>query len=382
MSQDTSGQETPGQVSDRSGLRNLSSDRRRIAVLRRSNQARQRITLMVIGGALLVIAGILIAGYVIAFVLPPRETLVRVNDTTYSRGDLVKALRVRQEGARFFGLDFQPSQEIFEAMRLFVEDEILTQVAAKYGITVRDDEIDRQIESLFLITEPGLDPEGLRRDFDERYRSYLTTIRLSEPEHREITRRSILRAKFREFIGEQVSTFAEQVHYHRIVMPVGSEVDIMLVKLRDGLSEADTPEERQQVWKDIVREFSLDDPETVRLGGDRGWMPVGSTDTYADTILNLEVGVVSDPVTDIENPKLILFFMVSERDPARELSPSDLEDIKSQALQDWVNAERDNHEVYAAFDSEIYNWMLEQLQQTSEPTPTPANPLGNVGLGL
>ena len=382
MPDDTSGPEPKTPTSDRSGLRNLSSDRRRIAVLRRSNRSRQRVTLIAIGAALLVVAGILIAGFVIAFVLPPRETLVRVNDTTYSRGDLVKALRVRQEGARYFGLDFQASQEIFEAMQLFVEDEILTQVAAKYGITVRPDEIDRQIESLFLITEPGLDPEGLRRDFDERYRAYLTTIRISEEEHREITRRSILRAKFREFIGEQVSRFSEQVHYHRIVMPVGSEVDIMLVKVKDGLAEAETPEARQQVWKDVVREFSLDDPETVRLGGDRGWMPIGSTDTYADTILNLEVGQISDPVTDIDNPKLILFFMVSERDPARELSDTDLEDIKSQALQDWVNAERYNHDVYAAFDSEIYSWMLEQLRQTAEPTPTPVNPYADLGVGF
>lgn len=382
MSDNPSGTDSRRLVSQRSGLRNLSSDRRRLAVLRRSNQARQRITLIVIGLALLVVAGILIAGYVIAFVMPPRQTVVRVNDTSYSRGDLVKALRVRQEGARFFGLDFQPSQEIFEALQLFVEDEILTQVAAKYGITVRDDEIDRQIESLFLIGEPGLDPEALRRDFDERYRSYLNAVRLSEGEHREITRRSILRAKFREFIGEQVSRFSEQVHFHRIVMPVGSEVDIMLVKLKDGLAEAATPEQRQQVWKDIVREFSIDDPETVRLGGDRGWMPISSTDTYAETILNLEVGVVSDPVTDIENPKLIRFFMVSERDPARELSPSDLDDIKSQALQDWVNKERDNHDVYAAFDSEIYSWMLEQLRQTSEPTPTPVNPFADANLGF
>lgn len=374
--------DTPRAAADRSGLRNLSSDRRRLAVLRRSNQARQRITLMVIGLALLVVAGILIAGFVIAFVVPPRETVVRVNDTTYSRGDLVKALRVRQEGSRFFGLDFQPSQEIFEALQLFVEDEILTQVAPKYGIIVRDDEIDRQIESLFLIGDPGLDPEALRRDFDERYRNYLNAIRLSEDEHREITRRSILRAKFREFIGEQVSRFAEQVHFHRIVMPIGSEVDVMLVKLKDGLAEATTPEQRQQVWKEVVREFSIDDPETVRLGGDRGWMPVGSTDTYSETILNLPVGEVSDPVTDVENPKLIRFFMVSERDPARELSPSDLEDIKSQALQDWVNQERYNHQVDASFDSEIYSWMLEQLRQTAEPTATPANPFGNAGLGF
>ena len=86
MSDNPSGTESRRLVSQRSGLRNLSSDRRRLAVLRRSNQARQRITLIVICLALVVVAGILIAGYVIAFVMPPRQTVVRVNDTSYSRG--------------------------------------------------------------------------------------------------------------------------------------------------------------------------------------------------------------------------------------------------------------------------------------------------------
>ena len=366
----------------RSSLRNVSGDRRRLAVLRRTNRARQRITLLVIGLALLVVAGILAAGYVVAFVLPPRQVVVRVNDVSYSRGDLVKSLRVRQEGARFFQIDFQPSQEIFDALRLFVEDEILTQVAAKYGIVVDDGEIDRQIESLFLIGDPGLDPESFRRNLDERYRDYLNSVRLSAEEHREITRRSIQRAKFREFVGEQVSRVAEQVHYYRIVMAVGSEADIMRVTVLDGLAEATTPEQREAVWKSAVRQFSSDDSETIRVGGDRGWMPIGSIDTYAETILNLEVGVMSEPITDVDNPKLILFFMVSERDPARELSDADLESIKSQALQEWVNTERDNHEVMAAFDSDIYTWLLLQLQQTAVPTATPTGPFGDGAPGF
>jgi hypothetical protein len=367
----------------RAALRNVSGDRRRQMVLQRTNQSRQRLKLMAIGLALLVIAGILTAGFVIAFVLPPRQALVKVNDITYSRGDLVDALRAQQAQSRLFDLEFQASQEIFSALQLFVEDEILSQVAAKYGISVEDEEIDRLIESDLLATDLRLDPETLRVNFEELYGQRLNELQVSKTDHRMLTGRSILRAKFREFVGEQVPRIAEQVHYHRIVMTVGTEVDIMLVKLKDGLAEATTPEERQVVWRNVTREFSLDEPEVVRLGGDIGWLPLGSSDVYAETILSLEIGKVSAPITDIESPKVVLFFMVSEVDAARELAEADLEDMKSRALQDWINIERDNHIIDATFDSVIYTWMLEQLSQSAIATPTvPANPFANTGGGF
>ena len=374
MADNPTGTDSPYPASRRSGLRNLSNDRRRLAVLRRSNQSRRRLTMIFIGTALLVVAGILTAGFVIAFVLPPRQTVVRVNDVQYSRADLVSALRAQQAQSRLFGAEFQASQQIFDALRLFVEDEILFQVSSKYGITVSDVEIDRHVETDLLIYNPGIDPLTVHENFGELYGRHLNKLKLPRSDHRDLTRRSILRAKFREFVGEQIPRVAEQAHYHRIVMAVGSEVDIMRVKLKDGLSQASTPEQRSAVWKHIVREFSMDDAEIVRIGGDMGWIPVGSSDTYADSILRLGLGEISEPITDVENPKLILFFMISERELARELSPSDLEEFKSRALQDWVNKERDNHDVDAAFDSDIYSWMLEQLQQTAVPTPTPLGP--------
>jgi hypothetical protein len=256
-------------------------------------------------------------------------------------------------------------------------------VAAKYGISVAEEEIDRLIESDLLATDLRLNPETLKVNFDELYGQRLNELQVSKADHRQLIARSILRAKFREFVGEQVPRIAEQVHYHRIVMTVGTEVDIMLVKLKDGLAEATTPEERQAVWRDITREFSLDEPEVVRLGGDIGWLPLGSSDVYAETILALELGQVSAPITDIESPKVVLFFMVSEVDAARELDEADLEDMKSRALQDWINIERDNHVIDASFDSDIYTWMLEQLKQTAIATPTvPVNPFANTGGGF
>jgi hypothetical protein len=57
--------------------------------------------------------------------------------------------------------------------------------------------------------------------------------------------------------------------------------------------------------------------------------------------------------------------------------------MKSRALQDWINIERDNHIIDATFDSVIYTWMLEQLSQSAIATPTvPANPFANTGGGF
>ena len=83
----------------------------------------------------------------------------------------------------------------------------------------------------------------------------------------------------------------------------------------------------------------------------------------------------------IQFPKnaLYYFFMVSERAPARELSPASRDALKVRALQDWLNEERKNYDVWSKFDSYIYNWMIEQLQLTTSSTPearTSDNPLG------
>jgi len=327
---------------------------------------------IIVGVAVLAVAGVLIAGYVIQFVLPPREVIIKVGETAYTRGDLVKTLRVQQRGAEFFGLEFTAGTEIFASLQRMIEDEIMTQEAPKFGITVSREEIDRQVEFTFLASAaPGSDPRQLERDFDERYRQYLNAVGLNEEEHREITRRSILRAKFREFIGEQVPAVAEQVHYYQVVMDIGDEIDIMQTKARDALRSASTPEERASVFFDIVREFSRDDAETVRLGGDKGWVPMGTDFSYETTVFGLELGALSNPVTDQANPRNVIFFMVSERAEARQLDPDDREQLKTRALQDWINEQRTNHEVFANFNSDIYSWLIKQLHITGVASPTP-----------
>ena len=350
-------------------------DRRRAAMMHPRLRRRQRLVLMAIGFAVSAICAIFLAGYVIAFVLPPRELVVRVDNVEYTRGDLVELVRIRQKSVEFLGETFDASSGVFEALQLMVENEIINQVAPAMGITVSETEIDTHIEGTMRPDDYeilGKSEDQISRETHERYYSYLNTIQIDEETHRHIVRSATLRQKVREYIGDSVPFVAEQIHLYRIVMPVTGEIDIMHIKYQDAVRDMEDPIGLQRAYLEIVREFSIDLPETVRHGGEIGWIARDVIPDYEYMFFDLEPGELSDPIGNTEDPNQVFFFMISERHKARELSPGIREQLKSKALQEWVNKERKSHDVYAVFNSDIYGWVFEQLRLSSAAaTPTP-----------
>ena len=359
-------------------------DRRRLVAERPQSRQRQAIALAVVGLSLLLITGIIVAGYVIIFVLPPKQLIVRVGDVEYTRGDLVKILRVRQATTEFLGSSYNVGTDVFQAIQQLVESVIISQSAPRFGITITDQELDAAIRDL-LGFGAGLgvikDPVQTEREFRENYGAYLNAVQLSETEHRRMMRRERLREKFRLFIGDNVPTVAEQVHLYRLVVSASDDVDVVQVKLKDALADSRSPEQLQQAFKQVVRELSRDVPEVIRNGGDLGWVPRGIYPSYDASIFGLEAavgGAVSEPIPSVDDLQQVFFFMISERDPARELDPASRDAMKTEALQEWLNEARDSHEVFSVFNSDIYTWVIEQLRLTTTltPQPQPTNPLG------
>ena len=350
-------------------------DRRRAVVQQPRFRLRQKITFITLALSIGAILGIFIVGYVIAFVLPPRELVVRVNDVEYHRGDLVELVRINQKTAEFFGGTFDASSSVFESLQMIVENEIILQSAPSHGITVSDGEVDAQISSVMRPSadfESGKSDEQIERETRERYSSYLNTIQIDESTHRDIVRRTMARERFRQYIGDSVPFVAEQVRVHRLIMPALGEIDIMKVKFEDATRDAKTPLELAIAYSSVVREFSSDTPATLRRGGDLGWIAEGVIPEYERDFFYLEPGEISDPVKNKENANQAIFFMISERHMAQELSTGVRDELKTKALQEWVNKERKSYEVYAVFNSDIYSWIFKQLRLSSTaPTPTP-----------
>ena len=349
-------------------------DRRRVAAQRPEGKRRRRLALVIIGIFTLMITGVILAGYVMIFVLPPRQLVVRVNDVKYTRGDMVKLLRVRQTQVQRAGEPFNSTQDIFQALQFLVENELIEQLAPTYGVTVSDEELVADIRLILGPSEAesaGQDPDQIKREFRERYTSYLNTIQLDKSTYEAQVRKTILRRKFRQFIGEKVPAVAEQVHVYRAIVGADDELAVLPVKYTNALGDNTDPESYQRAFKQIVREFSRDDPETIRLGGDLGWVPRGILEDYDDVIFNLEPGQLSELFPDFDSSSQMIYFMVSETAAARELDPEDLDALKSQALQDWLNEERFNNDVWSKFNSDIYSWMIKQLKLTTSATPDP-----------
>ena len=358
-------------------------DSRRLAAeLTPEERRRRRLALIIIGVLLLAIVGIVTAGYVIIFVLPPQQLIVRVNDVVYTRGDMVKLLRLRQKSLELTNAQqFRTTDDIFHALQVIVENEVISQSAPSQGISVSREEVDNSIRVTLAPTENesrGKSNAQIEREFRESYRQFINTAQVSEAEHRDLVRKSILREKARQLVGDQVPVYDEQVYLHRIAMSQQGEIDIMQTKLADTIGDDLSPLNIRVSVRQIAREFS-GDPATVQNAGEVGWVPLGVIEDYERSFWDLETGELSDPTPNIENPQVVLFFIISERDENREISRRNRETLKTRALQNWVNQERQNHDVFATFDSKIYAWFIDQLRISASTTPTPvSNPLQNL----
>ena len=358
-------------------------DSRRLAAERTPEERRRRrLALIIIGALLLLIMGILVAGYVLIFVLPPQQLIVRVGEVSYSRGDMVKLLRLRQRSMELANAQgLRNSDDIFEALQLIVENEVISQAAPADGISVSRDEIDNEVRARIAPSENdsiGKSEAQIEREYRERYRQFLNQSQVSEVEHRDLVRKAILREKYRQFLGDKVPAFAEQVYLHRIAIGVQDEIDIMQTKLTDSIGDDKSPERIRAVVREIAREFTSD-PETYQSAGEVGWTPLGIHEDYESKFWDLQPGELSDPTPNVDNPQSVFFFIISEREANREVSRRDRESLKTRTLQIWVNQERQNHDVYAKFNSDIYAWFIQQLRISSSTTPTPVtNPLQNM----
>lgn len=348
---------------------------------------RRRLALIIIGALVAVIVGAVAAGYVVIFVLPPQQLIVRVNDVEYTRGDMVKLLRLRQRSLELVDSQgLNTTDDIFQALQTIVENEVIAQAAPGQGISVSRDEVTNSIRA--VLSPSAADSQGksaaqIEREFRERHRQFLNATQVSEAEHRDLVRKSLLREKFRQFAGDQVPAYAEQVYLHRVWMNVqNEEIDVMQTKLADAIGDDKSPRNIRAVVREIAREFSAD-PETFRTGGEMGWVPLGIHEDYEYDFWDLEVGELSPPVPNVDDPRTVFFFILSDRSENHAVSRINRDALKTRALQIWINEERQNHDVYATFNSEVYAWFVEQLRISTTITPTPVgNPLQNFMQGL
>ena len=148
----------------------------RITRSRRVERRKERWALLIASIAIALVIAIPSVGYVINFVLPPREVVIQVNSVEYSLGDIVKLLRVYQKQAEANQGTFNLSVLPFQVVNTLVENELIQQNADSAGISINDEEIESEVRKRILgpiDNDSQATQSELDREFAEKYRRYL-----------------------------------------------------------------------------------------------------------------------------------------------------------------------------------------------------------------
>ncbi len=309
------------------------------------------------------------------FVLPPREKAVRVEDRTYTRGDVVDFIRFHQRLSEETGEVFAIGSSLFDALQIISENEMAFQGAPGLDVSVTEAEVDQEVRRLLgygYATGENLTSE-LEAQVDEAQFTFLNNVSLSEDTYRDIVRKDLFRNKVRDRLAEEVSRIQEQVHVFRIIL------DDFDDDLRNRIDQRIKAGEN---ISDLVLEYSVDE-DVRRNGGDEGWLPRGVIPELDIVFFGVDdngnrflpIGEVSE-IVQIPGVNSFGVLYIDEYAAARPVDTVPFEILKDRALRDWFEETRMLVEVEVILDSEIADWVNRQVRSSSvllTPTPDPAD---------
>ena len=345
------------------------TNRRTVSRLQREARMRQW---LYIGAGILFTVVILLTGWGIysARVIEPRRIVADVHGDLIRQQEFDRALSFRQyttslymnnllnQRAQFAGVEgqeflvqyidqeLQRAQEEYEVLPTIVleeliEDRIIRQEAARQGITVTEEEVQRELEEQFGYfrdledgeTAEVVDPDVITdtdqvmtfEEFTAYSASYFLAIRqatgFSEQDFRRLLETELYRRQVEQALTAGIPTTAEQVRALHILVETEEEAAQVLERLGEG-----------EAFEDLARELSTD-TFSGEEGGELGWFARGfMVQDFEEAAFALAPGETSDIVQTQFGYHII---RVLEHDPDRPLEEAELEYQRSMILDTW-----------------------------------------------
>ncbi len=293
---------------------------------------------------ILVIIGV---SYYPTYVAPYRRTIIKVDDITIRMDYFLK--RIRIEGS-----------DPMAMLGNLAKEQMMKLGAPRYGIEVSPEDINQELRRI----AQGESETISESEFREWYRQILNETGLSDSEYKEIIGTSLLAARLHEYLAERMSTLAEQIHVHAIMVDTEKEAEKVKARLDAG-----------EDFAALAGEVSVD-AKSGENGGDLGWVPRGILEPQIDyEAWAMSSGNISEPIVyyDTSDPEAVApigyyILKVSEKADAREVDEEYLPVLMSGVLEDWFSEEWGLHEVEYhglrnGFDSYTNAWINLQLQK-------------------
>lgn len=279
----------------------------------------------------------------------PRDTakshvVARIGDEPMPESDFLAALA--QHGTARIGDRAARTTVARAVLEDIITERLMLQAAAKAGITVRDDAVDREVRGRAEGYPAGtfhrlLVAEQLTlSQFQDKVRRRLVQdafLRARLAQAPAITEDEI-KARFEATFKEQ--KLQEQVHARQILVKTGEEATHILEQIRA----------KKLGFELAAQKFST--APDAEQGGDLGWFTRGDMPDVFDVCFNLDRGTISDVV--ISDYGFHIFQIVDRREEHKET----LESARERVEQEIMRERQD----------EAYQKLMQELRQQTKVT--------------
>ena len=325
----------------------------------------QRLSWTVGGILILVVVGVLAAGYYEKFYRPPRVWAGKVRGVAFTMGDLVERIRVEQ-GLLEVGQDPQArvdlSRRPFEYLQGLLQAEILRQEAPRLGITITEDHVDTALRARFypdVSAGQATDPGQLDREFQNKLQIYLTRTGLSEKDYRGIVEEVLRKQALYFLLSRGIPEDMEQV-----------EVEWIRQEITGPVTAAEVLERLQSedfaaVARSVGVSGGFADPS-----GYVGWVPrqafpeigrvlFGDEETGLEA---LDVGETGRPMFATDAIYIVRKLSEAETRPLSDIMRAK---VNFELVQEWEKQQlkrgSDEKWLEMKFNSELYDWVADQV---------------------
>jgi len=250
---------------------------------------------------------------------PERPLAARVNGEPIYLDDYEREIERYQAALEAQGIDpsSQEGQETMAQARswilnVMIEQVLTEQAAEKAGIQVTEDQVEAEMQA--MIAETGGE-EAFRATLEAWGETY-------EDAKREL-RTQLIGMQMTDRVLADVPESAEQVRARHILLDTQEEAQHIRSQLEAGADFAA-----------LATAHSLD-KSTRENGGDLGYFPRGIlvSSEVEEAAFSLQPGQFSEVIS---SPMGFHIVQVVERDPNRPISPENLQLLREQAVQSWV----------------------------------------------
>ena len=316
------------------------------------------------------------------------KPVAKINDTVLDMNYYVKMLRLYAMNS---GQQVDTTTFPYTVLYDLENSELLRQKATELGIQITPEEITEKINSYLTDLVGGNSTQGNTTqgnttqgnttqgnttqptiNLDETYQQWLTSIRLTDSEYRQVVETTLLSDKILSYLKLTDSEYTQAVDAgtlndklvefltaHRVPSEA-KQVHLHAIKV-------DTEEQATQVRERLLggEDFALvafelsQDEESKQFGGDLGWIPQGVLYTEIDdAAFSLPIGNISQP---IETSKGYYVIKVSEINDKMPIAESYRDILASNEQKKWLDEQRNASVIIDYLDQDKIIWAINRI---------------------